>query len=88
MLPRPGPPLDMFTMTAGSSMADKKEMPSCLRLIPGLDEEVMALLPVMLAPITMLIAASSLSAWMKTPPSISESLDAMYSVSSFWGVIG
>ena len=75
-------------MTAGNSRAARKEMPSCLRLIPGLEEEVIALPPAMLAPITMLMAAISLSAWMKTPPSSFESLSAMYSGNSFWGVMG
>jgi hypothetical protein len=49
-------------MTAGNSRADKKEIPSCFRLIPGPDEEVIALPPAMLAPITMWIEATSLSA--------------------------
>ncbi len=84
----PGPPLDMLTMTAGSSSAARYEMPSCLRLIPGLLDDVMARAPATLAPRTMLIAAISLSDWMNTPPGTSGSLRAMYSPSSFCGVIG
>jgi hypothetical protein len=78
----------MLTMTDGNSNADKKEMPSCLRLIPGPDDEVITLPPVILAPMTIWIEAISLSAWMKTPPSSFESLSDMYSEISFCGVIG
>mgnify|MGYP001346205077 CR=1 FL=1 len=38
----PGPPRTMSTTTAGSSSAARYEMPSCLRLIPGLLDEVIA----------------------------------------------
>jgi hypothetical protein len=75
-------------MTAGNSKAERKEMPSCLRLIPGPEEEVIALPPAMLAPITIWMEATSLSAWMKTPPSNLESLSDIYSGISFWGVMG
>jgi hypothetical protein len=75
-------------MTAGNSKAERKEMPSCLRLIPGPEEEVIALPPAMLAPMTIWIEATSLSAWMNTPPSRLESLSDIYSGISFWGVIG
>jgi hypothetical protein len=70
-------------MTAGNSRADRKEMPSCLRLIPGPEEEVIALPPAILAPMTIWIEAISLSAWMKTPPSSFESLPDIYSGTSF-----
>jgi hypothetical protein len=40
----------MLTMTAGSSQAAKYEIPSCFKLMPGLDEEVIALAPTTLAP--------------------------------------
>jgi hypothetical protein len=43
----------MLTITAGNSKAERKEIPSCLRLIPGPEEEVITLPPAMLAPITM-----------------------------------
>ena len=69
-------------------MAHKKEMPSCFRLIPGLDDDVNALAPAMLAPITIFMAANSLSAWTKTPSSRSFKRRAIYSVISFCGVIG
>jgi hypothetical protein len=59
-----------------------KEMPSAIRLIPGLDVDVIALTPPLDAPATILIAAISLSDWMNTPPS-SGSLLAKYSVISF-----
>jgi hypothetical protein len=75
-------------MTAGNSKAERKEIPSCLRLIPGLEEEVIALPPAMLAPMTIWIEAISLSAWMNTPPSNLESLSDIYSGTSFCGVIG
>jgi hypothetical protein len=52
----------MLTMTAGNSKAARKEIPSCLRLIPGLEEEVITLPPAMLAPMTIWIEAISLSA--------------------------
>jgi len=88
MLPSPGPPRIMLTITAGSSSAASAEIPSCLREMPGLDEDVMARAPAALAPSTMLTAAISLSAWMKVPPSAWRMCSAMYSVSSFWGVMG
>ena len=43
-------------------------MPSCLRLMPGPLDDVMARAPAAEAPSTMLMAAISLSDWMKTPP--------------------
>jgi hypothetical protein len=58
-------------------------MPSCLRLIPGPEEEVITLPPAMLAPMTIWIEATSLSAWIKTPPSTLESLSDIYSGTSF-----
>ena len=62
-------------------------MPSCLRLTPGEEEEVMARTPEAAAPYTMLTAASSDSAWTKTPPLWGMWRD-MYSGISFWGVMG
>jgi len=88
MLPRPGPPRIMLTMTAGSSQAASVEIPSCLREIPGLEEEVMARAPAALAPTTMCMAATSLSDWTKTPPSTCRRRSDMYSGISFCGVIG
>ena len=55
--------------------------------MPGLLDEVIARAPATEAPSTMLMAAISLSDWMKTPP-VSPMRLAMYSVSSFWGVMG
>jgi len=75
-------------MTPGSSSAAMDEMPSCLSEMPGLDDEVMARAPAALAPRIMLMAAISLSAWMKVPPSTLRIFSAMYSVSSFCGVMG
>ncbi len=83
----PGPPRTMSTTTAGSSSAARYEMPSCLRLIPGLLDEVIARAPATLAPRTILMAAISLSDWIKTPP-VSGTRFAIYSVSSFCGVMG
>ena len=62
-------------------------MPSCFRLMPGLDDEVMTRTPVAAPPTTMLMAAVSLSDWTKTPPA-RRRFAAMYSPSSFWGVMG
>jgi hypothetical protein len=52
----------MLTITEGSSQLARYEIPSCFRLMPGLEEEVITLTPARLAPKTMLMAASSLSA--------------------------
>jgi len=57
----PGPPRTMLRITAGSSSAARYDMPSCLRLIPGPLEDVMARAPATLAPRTILMAAISLS---------------------------
>ena len=56
--------------------------------MPGLLDEVMARAPATDAPSTMLMAAISLSAWMKLAPGTSAIRFAMYSMSSFWGVMG
>jgi hypothetical protein len=40
----------MLIITQGSSAADKKEIPSCFKLIPGLEDDVMALTPTAEAP--------------------------------------
>ena len=62
-------------------------MPSCFREMPGLEEDVMTRAPVPAAPYTMLIAASSLSACRKHPPTSGIRAD-MYSGISVWGVMG
>ena len=62
-------------------------MPSCLRLRPGPDDEVMARPPAAAAPCTRLMAASSLSAWINVPSTSGMRAD-MYSVRSFCGVMG
>ena len=64
-----------------------KLLRSCLSEIPGLDELVMARLPHAEAPYTMLIAATSLSAWIKMRP-MDKRRSAMPAISSFWGVMG
>jgi len=87
MLPMPGPPRTTLTMTPGSSSATRYEMPSCLRLMPGPLEDVIARAPAAAAPSTMLMAAISLSDWMNTPPAAGRRR-AMYSVISFCGVMG
>ena len=56
-------------------------------LIPGLDDDVITRAPAPAAPYTMLIAATSLSAWRNTPFTCG-SLLAIYSISSLCGVIG
>ena len=65
-----------------------EEIPSCLREIPGLEDEVMERAPAALAPATMWMAAISLSDWMKTPPSTLRRCSDMYSGISFCGVMG
>ena len=87
MLPKPGPPRIMFTMTTGSSAPAIYVIPSCLRLMPGEEEEVITRAPQPAAPYAMLIAATSLSACRKTPP-CSGMCRAKYSGISFCGVIG
>ena len=62
-------------------------MASAIRLIPGDDELTRTRLPVAAAPRAMLMAASSLSAWMKTRPS-SGIRRAIHSRISACGVIG
>jgi hypothetical protein len=51
--------------------------------MPGLEEEVMVLAPATLAPYTILMAASSLSAWIKEHPFLRLKWVAIYSVNSF-----
>jgi hypothetical protein len=51
--------------------------------MPGLEDEVIVLAPVRLAPYTILMAAISLSAWMKEHPFLRLKCVAMYSVNSF-----
>ena len=87
MVPRPGPPRLTFTTRHGSSAQAMYDSPSCIRLIPGLDEEVIALAPAPAAPYTMLMAASSLYTCMTT---ITRSLASAvrYSRTSDCGVIG
>ena len=61
--------------------------PAIIKLIPGLAEDVIARTPAQAAPYTMLIAATSLSAWTNTRPSSSMRFD-MCSRASVWGVMG
>jgi hypothetical protein len=35
----------MFTITAGNSQAARYDIPSCIKLTPGLEEEVMTRVP-------------------------------------------
>ena len=62
-------------------------MPSCFKLMPGLDELVIERTPEPAAPYTILMAAISLSACTNTPP-ISGILTDIYSGTSFCGVMG
>ena len=62
-------------------------MASCFRDTPGLDEEVSARTPQAAAPMSMLAAATSLSAWTNCPPASTMAED-MNSGMSFCGVIG
>ena len=55
--------------------------------MPGEEELVIARMPAAAEPRTMLIAASSLSDWMKIPPTSGIRRD-MYSGTSFCGVMG
>ena len=63
------------------------EIPSLFRLIPGDEDEVRQREPAAAAPMIMLIAAISLSAWRQSPPTLGIRL-AIYSEISVWGVIG
>jgi hypothetical protein len=61
--------------------------PSCIRLMPGPEDAVMALTPAEAAPKTIWMAPSSLSAGMKTPPDNGKSRDAVSAI-SLAGVMG
>ena len=65
MFPKPGPPRTTSTTTTGSSVQEIYDKPSCIRLTPGLELEVIVRLPVQAAPYTILMAPSSLSACTK-----------------------
>jgi hypothetical protein len=69
-------------MTNGISVEQIKEIPSCIKAIPGEEEEINTDFPATAPPYAILIAASSLSAWTKAPPTFGISLD-MYSGISF-----
>ncbi len=51
----------MFTMKAGNSADARYENVSCIKLIPGLEDEVIARFPAATAPYIMLAPANSLS---------------------------
>ena len=87
MLPSPGPPRITLTITPGTSAQHIAEIDSCISAIPQEDDEVIAFVPVVPAPITMLMEASSLSAVINTLPSFGRCFP-MYSPISLWGVIG
>jgi hypothetical protein len=76
-----------LTITAGSSLPAIYDMPSCINEIPGLEEEVIALIPAADAPKSILMDATSLSAWMNSPPNLGRCLER-YSGISFCGVMG
>ena len=60
-----------------------------MRLMPGLEEEVITFLPAPAPPYSMLMAATSLSAWNTTMPVRSQGLAAVrYSITSLCGVMG
>ena len=63
------------------------DIASAMSEMPGEDELTMTRAPVAAAPMAMLIAPISLSAWMNTRPS-SGIRRAIHSRSSAWGVIG
>ena len=69
MPPSPGPTRMTFTTRQGTSAPAKKDTPSDIRLIPGLELAVMVRTPAAAAPNTMLMAATSDSDCRKTPPS-------------------
>ncbi len=87
MVPNPGPPLLTFTIRQGSWAAAIYEIPSCIRLIPGLDDEVITRAPAPAPPYTILMDATSLSAWRTIMPRLLPS-SARYSKISDCGVIG
>lgn len=58
-LPKPGPPLVMFTTRSGNSIPAAYESPSCFRLNPGLEVAVIARSPPEAAPITMVVRGRS-----------------------------
>ena len=76
-----------LTMTQGSSAPAMYVIPSCFRLMPGEEEEVMARMPAPAAPYTMLMAATSDSDCRNTPPALGRWAD-IYSGTSLWGVMG
>ena len=62
---------------------------SLIKLTPGLEEEVITFFPLPAPPYTILIAATSLSAWSTTMPVVSHGFSsASVSNTSDWGVIG
>ena len=73
--------------TADRPSSHRVEMPSCFREMPGPDEAVSARTPQAAAPMTILMPASSLSAWTKAPPTSSIRQDR-YSMISLEGVMG
>ena len=77
----------MSTTTHGSSAPARYEMPSCISEMPGPEDPVMVRRPAEDAPYTMLMDATSLSAWMKVPPTAGKSRAAASAI-SLAGVIG
>jgi len=77
----------MLTITHGISALASSANDSCIRLMPCPVDAIMARTPQPAAPHTMLIASSSLSAFMHTPPTCGRRCD-MYSRISVEGVIG
>ena len=64
----PGPPRWKLAMTTGRRAPAIQEMASLLSEMPQLEDEVMDLTPAAAAPKAMLEEATSLSPWMKMPP--------------------
>ncbi len=50
MFPRPGPPRIMSTRTTGTSEQAMYDSPSCIRLMPGPEDEVITRTPAQAAP--------------------------------------
>ena len=87
MVPKAGPLRITTTMTAGRRVRVMAARASSFRQKPGPEVEVITRPPAAEAPMTMFMAAISLSACRKSPP-LGGSSREKYSGISLWGVMG